>query len=52
MDRLTELMELIKEEFGIETPEQLFEAVRRIDRIDITPLCAESRNTVKELIRV
>ena len=42
--RLSELMQIIKEEYGIETPEQLYEAVKQLGGIDITPLAARPQN--------
>ena len=39
--RLSALMQILKEEYGIETPEQLREAIRQIGGIDITPLVAK-----------
>lgn len=41
MDRLAELFELLKKEYGIETPEQLYEAIRDLPKLDITPMCAD-----------
>lgn len=46
MDRLTELMELVKEEYGIETPEQLLKALQNMGGIDITPLCSKARQAM------
>lgn len=43
MDRLPDLMKILAEEYGITTPEQLFEEVKKLGGIDITPLCAASR---------
>ena len=37
-DRLPALMQILKEEYGIKTPEQLYEAVKQLGGIDITPL--------------
>lgn len=39
--RLSELMQILKEEYGIETPEQLFEAVKQLGGIDVNPLVAK-----------
>lgn len=43
-DRLPELMQILKEEYGIETPEQLFDATKQLGGIDITPLVAKPKN--------
>lgn len=43
-DRLPELMKILKEEYGIETPEQLYKAVKQLGGIDITPLAARPQN--------
>ena len=48
MDRLAELMKILAEEYGITTPEQLFEEVKKLGGIDITPLCAASRKKTGE----
>lgn len=43
-DRLPALMQILKEEYGIETPEQLYEAVKQLGGIDITPFVAKLQN--------
>lgn len=48
MDRLNELMKILAEEYGITTPEQLREEVKKLGGIDITPLCAASKKAKKE----
>ena len=48
MDRLSELMKILAEEYGITTPEKLSEEVKKLGGIDITPLCAASRKKTGE----
>ncbi len=49
MDRLAECMKILKEEYGIETMDQLNEAILKMEKIDITPFCKkpESMKGVK-----
>jgi len=38
-------MQILKEEYGIETPAQLYEAVEQLGGIDITPFVAKPQNS-------
>lgn len=49
--RLDELMQILKEEYGIETPEKLREAVKKLGGIDITPLAARLPDEHREHTR-
>lgn len=44
MDRLAALMEILRTEYGIETPAQLKAAIKELGGIDITPMRSDANH--------
>lgn len=45
---MNELMKMLKEEYGINSPEELEIALAKQERIDMTPFCGAGRRTARE----
>lgn len=41
MNRMESVVEILKSEYGIASPEQLVEAISKLGFIDLAPFCAE-----------
>ncbi len=48
MGKLEDLFQILKEEYGIETKEQLIAEVKKLGGIDISPMCCPVPTRKKE----
>lgn len=48
MDRLEDLMKILREEYGINSAEELNDAIKNLGGIDITPFCQEREKLIDE----